>query len=214
MTDVTTAKASCVGARAVPVARAQRGDTRGRILDTALHLFVERGYAATSVRDIAERLDITKAAVHYHFSAKEQLVTALLEPMLTRLAATLDAHSPTRRQVPDPRGLLLGVRDVLVASGPLLSVLGNDPSLGTPNPELHLRFQALATRAAELLAGEGAGPERMLRAHCALGAFQSGWTACLAEGVAEPDQIRLDVVLAAALAALGHDEIPAPNLAA
>jgi len=43
------------------------GDTRQRIIDIALELFATRGYAGTSMRDIAAELGVTKAALYYHF---------------------------------------------------------------------------------------------------------------------------------------------------
>jgi AcrR family transcriptional regulator len=55
-------------------------DTRGRILSVALELFTERGYEATSLREIADRLDYTKAALYYHFRSKDEILRALLEP--------------------------------------------------------------------------------------------------------------------------------------
>jgi AcrR family transcriptional regulator len=51
--------------------------TRDRILDVALDLFVEQGYDSTSLRQIAERLGVTKAALYYHFEAKEDILMAL-----------------------------------------------------------------------------------------------------------------------------------------
>jgi hypothetical protein len=42
-------------------------DTRARILDAARTLFAERGYAGTSMRDLADALGMTKAALYYHF---------------------------------------------------------------------------------------------------------------------------------------------------
>src|ERR1700694_4782548 len=41
--------------------------TRQQILDTALTLFTVQGYDATSLRQIADRLGVTKAALYYHF---------------------------------------------------------------------------------------------------------------------------------------------------
>ncbi|HEY3674033.1 MAG TPA: helix-turn-helix domain-containing protein, partial [Acidimicrobiia bacterium] len=41
------------------------GDTRERILAVANELFIEQGYEGTSLREIADRLDITKAALYY-----------------------------------------------------------------------------------------------------------------------------------------------------
>ena len=51
--------------------------TRERILDIALELFAEQGYDATSLRDIAERLGTTKAALYYHFERKEDILLEL-----------------------------------------------------------------------------------------------------------------------------------------
>jgi len=53
------------------------GSTRERILDIALELFTERGYDKTSLRDIAERLGTTKAALYYHFERKEEILLEL-----------------------------------------------------------------------------------------------------------------------------------------
>jgi AcrR family transcriptional regulator len=52
--------------------------TRERILDAALTLFAEKGYDATSMREIAEQLGITKAALYYHFDSKADIVRAML----------------------------------------------------------------------------------------------------------------------------------------
>src|SRR6201986_5297062 len=54
-----------------------QGSTRERILDIALELFVEQGYDKTSLRDIAERLGTTKAALYYHFERKEDILLEL-----------------------------------------------------------------------------------------------------------------------------------------
>lgn len=57
--------------------RSARPDTRERILDVALDLFTERGYDGTSLREIAEELGLTKAALYYHFESKEDILLAL-----------------------------------------------------------------------------------------------------------------------------------------
>jgi AcrR family transcriptional regulator len=54
-------------------------DTRARIQETALRLFTEQGYEATSLREIAETLGVTKAALYYHFKTKDDIVTSLTE---------------------------------------------------------------------------------------------------------------------------------------
>ena len=59
----------------------RRGDTRQRIQDVALELFAEQGYEKTSLREIAERLDVTKAALYYHFKTKEEIIVSLFEDL-------------------------------------------------------------------------------------------------------------------------------------
>jgi len=51
--------------------------TRERILDVALDLFTEQGFDGTSMREIAERLHITKPSIYYHFASKEEILMAL-----------------------------------------------------------------------------------------------------------------------------------------
>lgn len=57
--------------------RRGRGLTRERILDVALELFNEQGYDKTSLREIADRLGVTKAALYYHFERKEDILLEL-----------------------------------------------------------------------------------------------------------------------------------------
>jgi AcrR family transcriptional regulator len=51
--------------------------TRERILNVALDLFTEKGFDGTSLREIAERLGVTKAALYYHFASKDDILMAL-----------------------------------------------------------------------------------------------------------------------------------------
>jgi AcrR family transcriptional regulator len=55
----------------------EAGSTRERILDVALDLFIEKGFDGTSLREIAEQLGFTKAALYYHFASKDDILMAL-----------------------------------------------------------------------------------------------------------------------------------------
>jgi AcrR family transcriptional regulator len=57
----------------------RRGNTRQRIQDVALDLFAEQGYEKTSLREIAEHLDVTKAALYYHFKTKEEILVSVFD---------------------------------------------------------------------------------------------------------------------------------------
>ncbi|MEV4573452.1 helix-turn-helix domain-containing protein [Nonomuraea jabiensis] len=66
-----------------------REDTRTRIQEIALRLFTEQGYEATSLREIAEELGVTKAALYYHFKTKDDIVTSLVGNRLVELEELL-----------------------------------------------------------------------------------------------------------------------------
>jgi AcrR family transcriptional regulator len=69
-----------------PLARRTRDERRGIIIDRAAKLFEARGYAGTSMRDIAEDLGVAKAAVYYYFSSKQDLLYAIHETFLTDMS--------------------------------------------------------------------------------------------------------------------------------
>jgi AcrR family transcriptional regulator len=60
-------------------------DTRAEIRAAALELFAERGVEGTSLREIAERIGITKAALYYHYASKDALIADLVDPMYVEL---------------------------------------------------------------------------------------------------------------------------------
>ncbi len=62
-----------------------------RILDEASRLFAERGWAATSLREIAEAAGCTKPALYYHWGNKEALFLAALRRETGRLTEVIDA---------------------------------------------------------------------------------------------------------------------------
>lgn len=68
----------------------RRGDTRQRIQDVALELFAEQGYEKTSLREIAERLEVTKAALYYHFKTKEEIIVSLFEDLTKPIEELID----------------------------------------------------------------------------------------------------------------------------
>ncbi|ONI71081.1 TetR family transcriptional regulator [Actinosynnema sp. ALI-1.44] len=57
-------------------------DTKQRILDAARELFAEQGVQKTSLREIAERLGISKPALYYHFASREDLLRSIMKPLL------------------------------------------------------------------------------------------------------------------------------------
>jgi len=66
-------------------------DTRDRIEKAAIRLFVEKGVAETSVRDIARAVDISEGALYRHFVSKDELVWATFERHYVAFADRLGA---------------------------------------------------------------------------------------------------------------------------
>lgn len=92
------------------------GDTRSRIQAVALELFTEEGYEKTSLREIAERLGVTKAALYYHFKSKDEIANSFIEDrihIMDRLIEWAESQPPT---VETRRALLVRYADELFGS--------------------------------------------------------------------------------------------------
>ncbi len=112
-----------------PVDHARAGDqTRARILDIALELIADRGFAATSTREIAERLGVTKAALYYYFRTKDDLLSAIVGPAMAELEELIESAGTGASD--DPRGdLVLSYVDLVARHAELIRVLANDPAV-------------------------------------------------------------------------------------
>ena len=64
----------------------ERAETRERILNAARDMFVRRGYEATTMRAIADRIEYTPTAIYHHFESKEALLTELAQADFRLLA--------------------------------------------------------------------------------------------------------------------------------
>src|ERR1043165_5096400 len=73
----------------------RRTDTRDRILSVALQMFASQGYASTSLREIADELGVTKAALYFHFKTKEDILTGILRGHLASINAIVDEAEQT-----------------------------------------------------------------------------------------------------------------------
>lgn len=71
------------------------GDTKGKILLTALKLFARDGYEAVSVRNIAEELGITKGALYRHYKNKRDIFDSIVGRMIQ-----IDAQRAKEYQMP------------------------------------------------------------------------------------------------------------------
>ena len=122
--------------------------TRQRLLTEAQRLFRERGYAATSLEQIAEAAEVTKGAIYGHFASKEDLMLSALE------AAPAPDYSTTLND--QSRSL----RERLAEFG--RAVAAEEPG-DTEELAVYLEFFAALLRAPDALQRYSSGRERRLQ---------------------------------------------------
>jgi AcrR family transcriptional regulator len=103
--------------------------TRRRMLDAAMKLFVEYGFAGTSLQMIADDLGLTKAAIYYHFRTREHLLIALMEPILGEIRGVVEAAERRRGPRAGTEAMLAGYADVVSRNRALAAVTTCDPSV-------------------------------------------------------------------------------------
>jgi AcrR family transcriptional regulator len=126
-----------------------RPDTRARILDAALDVFSEHGFEGSSLQEIADRLELTKAALYYYFRSKDELLEALVEPAIAGLNEILEEcsgepDSPARR-----RRFLKLYLDYFLRQRRLIAYISRDlatlahPALSSGNEQRRARVEAM-----------------------------------------------------------------------
>ncbi|MGW5272841.1 TetR/AcrR family transcriptional regulator [Streptomyces sp. NPDC004044] len=97
----------------------RRGNTRQRIQDVALELFAEQGYEKTSLREISEKLDVTKAALYYHFKTKEDILVSIFDDLNRPVEKLIAWGKEQPRTLETKKELLTRYSDALIGAAPL-----------------------------------------------------------------------------------------------
>ena len=133
-------------------------DMREHILDAAEELFAQQGFAATPVREVAEKAGVNPAMIHYYFGSKrallEQVMDRAMEPLATAIIRMRETeHAPPREIArlllhtlgEHPSLPILVVREVMLPGGTMLDhFLENAaPRIGGAVPGLLAREQEL-----------------------------------------------------------------------
>ncbi|MGW4638853.1 TetR/AcrR family transcriptional regulator [Sphaerisporangium sp. NPDC004334] len=172
------------------------GETRTRILAAARQLFAERGYAATSLSDIAARVGLTKTAVAYHFHPKDRLAAELIAPAADDLVALLDGDHGG-----DPRAFIEPLTAFVVRYRAVIGLLMEDiggadqATPGSPREAIRAFRDEIHAR----LAGPSPDDAARVRAWAVMGSLQLA----VVKTMDLPEKTVRDLVLTAALAV--HD---------
>ncbi|MFE7189281.1 ScbR family autoregulator-binding transcription factor [Kitasatospora sp. NPDC057541] len=146
--------------------------TKLLVLTAAAELFAARGFRHTAVKDVAERVEMTKGAVYFHFPTKEALAVAVVEQHYARWPAlltevTAEGHGPLETAARLLAGAATAFRDdIVVQAGARLQIERPqiDAELPTPYVDWTQLLATLLVRAEE--AGElraGVSPQAAAR---------------------------------------------------
>lgn len=103
-------------------------DTRARLIEVAVDLFTRHSFAGTSLQMIADELGFTKAAIYHHFRTREQLLGAVVAPLLSELETVIETAEGLRGIHPRADHMLTGFADLAVRNR-TVAVLAADPSV-------------------------------------------------------------------------------------
>lgn len=171
-------------------------DTKQRIQAVAKELFAQHGVQKTSLQAIADRLGITKPALYYHFSSREDLVRSIVQPVIDDGEAFVQRYE--EMATVDPEELFAGYFDYYYERRDEMIIVLTELATLT---ELGMIEHVLAwrERLARLLVGPTPTLEVAARATVALGGLQD----CTVAFRDVPQAELRDASVAAACAALG-----------
>ncbi|MFI6090885.1 TetR/AcrR family transcriptional regulator [Streptomyces sp. NPDC051218] len=127
----------------VPTGRRERkkAATRQKIAETALRLFLERGYEAVGIRDVAAEADVAVTTLFSHFASKEALVFEQDENFEQRLTRAVTDRAPDEPLVPALHREILALVRHCTADGaaPLWRMIDASPALREYEEAMRLR---------------------------------------------------------------------------
>jgi AcrR family transcriptional regulator len=141
--------------------------TKARIQQAALELFVVHGYEKTSLREIADRLGITKAALYYHYASKQELLKSITQPLIDEFEVLVAA-------APDRDTLLRSYVGLLNRHQAVFQLVANDHA-SLAAAELVERSAKLRRDVVRQLAGPEPTPVDYVLSAAAFGAMAQGF---------------------------------------
>lgn len=107
----------------------QGGPTRQRLIDVAIELFQRHSVAGTSLQMISDELGLTKSAIYHHFRTRDELLSAVMEPVIAEVSALLDAAEARSGPRARAEHLLAGYAALAAAHRELIPLLTGDPGV-------------------------------------------------------------------------------------
>lgn len=98
---------------------------RGKLLQTAAHLFRSKGYERTTVRDLASAVGIQSGSIFHHFKSKDEILRSVMEETIRYNTALMQA---SLAEASEPRGRVLALircelQSIMGGTGEAMAVL-------------------------------------------------------------------------------------------
>jgi AcrR family transcriptional regulator len=153
-------------------ARVDRRDAREDLFDAAIAVFAERGFRDASVDEIAARAGLSKGAVYWHFSGKDDLILSMLEERIDsvflEMAELLATAPPEQDMAPEASARFVEVlrtrRALLLIDHEYWAIAVRDPQLRRRYARRQARVRASIAKALTARAEHLGGPPLGARA--------------------------------------------------
>ncbi|WP_433824679.1 TetR/AcrR family transcriptional regulator [Actinoplanes sp. CA-015351] len=144
--------------------RSRSTETADRIRSAALELIAEKGVHQVSLREIAERVGVTKPALYYHFASRDDLVRSLVQPFIDDVEIALAPFGPGV----SARELLGAYFDVTYRHRDITAMIMREPSI-LAVVDLASAVGEWRQRMVSLLVGPSPAVADLVRAQMAIG---------------------------------------------
>lgn len=175
------------------------GDTRGTIRAVALELFSDKGFEQTSLREIAERVGLTKASLYYHYPSKQALLLAVVEPVLTGWRTIVDDTARLGHDPASVRAVVERCLDVFLRNRSVAGIFQRDAAgVAVVLGSLWDDMIDLSRRLVAWLAGPSPTAAERLRAIAAMEVLGAVLSSTTYQGDGEFDEDEMRAVLSQA----------------
>ncbi len=148
-------------------------DSRQRFIDVAVRLFSQHSFAGTSLQMIADEVGVTKAAVYHHFHTREELLLAVVRPLIEDMRTAVEEAEALRGRHARAERVLTGFVDIVVRNQGLTAVLSGDAG-AIEIVQSHPELRGVVDRQAQLLADVEPGPGGRVKATVVLAGIARG----------------------------------------
>lgn len=185
-------------------------DTKARIRAVAMELFAAHGYEQTSLREIADRVGMTKASLYYHYPSKQALLIALIEPLVEEWRRDVEAAEQEQYTPANVRGYLGRILDTMIRHRDACGIVMRDtPALASVKPMLQEMVQ-IGGRLHAWLAGPQPTDVDRIKAVAAAEILGGAVSSVVTIADVSPVMLR-QTLLDCAMGVLGMTREPAPD---